>query len=170
MTHILGALAIAASAVVMGVVSAERLKLEITELMQLINMLEIVKCEITTKKSDMKSIIKLLGSGEAGVNKQFSESLKRKASEIGNVPFSLIWSQCVNESFDAISAAAKERVIFLGTSLGRYDLTNQISELERCKHALQHEYDEKYGIFSEKKRMYIGLYSSAGLIGAIVLL
>ena len=167
---IIGLVLLTAAAAAIGVFKASELKKCVAALSELIAFLELIRNEICTRRTPMKQLMSANNLHEYKYIKPFTSALDEHMNMLGNMSFSQIWTECVNENISFISEESRSCLINLGSSLGRYDAQLQAAAIDRCINALEREYKDLCTDLKSNQKMYIGLGTGMGLIVSIILI
>ena len=134
--HILGALLIAGGSLAIGLsfVAGEHKKLN--NLSSLLLMLREMRGELESRASPLPQLMERLSRSSGGAAGDFARELCSRMGELGEKEFSIIWSESLDAAIPALDRDEAEPLHTLGRSLGRYELSRQLAELDGCICAL----------------------------------
>ncbi len=164
-----GAIILVISALYIGVSKAREERLRVKTLRELCSALEILKNEICTNRTSLGKVISMQSLHSSDELTSFFSDIEKSFYDLGNRRFSDIWNECIENSLSILPDKAKNELIALGNSLGRYDADLQKQAIERCAYALQRECETLESVLINNEKMYIGLSGGAGLILALML-
>lgn len=167
---IIGFVLLTSAAAAIGVFKAAELKKCVAALSELIAILELMRNEICTRRTPMKQLMSANSLHEYKYIQPFTFALDEHMNMLGNISFSRIWSDCVNENILFISDESRSCLINLGSSLGRYDAQLQAAAIDRCISELEREYKDLCANLKSNQKMYIGLGTGLGLVVSIILI
>ncbi len=168
MTKLLGAILITAISFFIGVKAAFDLREKGKLLREMINAVELLRCELSARNSFTQIAIKLsdILNGKCSDFFDYIYNNTEKLSELG---FSNIWNEAVSESFSDVLSEDELREF---RSLGTLISTGEEPERSflKCVESL-----ERLAIESEKRafrdgKMYMGMGLTVGLMITIVLI
>lgn len=168
--HILGALLIAGASLTTGLsyVAGEHKKLN--NLSSLLQMLREMRGELESRASPLPQLMERLSRSSGGAAGDFARELCSRIGELGEKEFSRIWSESLSAAIPALDRADAEPLHALGRSLGRYELSRQLAELDSCICTLESRVSACSAGLPEKRRMGLGLACSLGALLLIVLI
>ena len=135
----------------------------------LIAVLGIMKSEISSRSAPMDEIIELISCGQVRYIEPFTEHLKQGLTHLGEISFGSIWDGAVAEGLRGISPRSVLALKSLGSTLGRYEASEQSAAIERCITVISTEQSQLQSGLCANKRMYIGIGAASGLMLAIML-
>lgn len=145
-------------------------KAHLEALDRLAQALERMEAEITAKAVPLPALIAGLAESTAGVAGRFFLALSAALDELGERPFSDLWTETVQSSLPELSREERAAIAELGDVLGRYPIPRQQEALARCRASLQHSLENAHGREREDRRLAWGLALSAGALVMIVLI
>lgn len=171
MLRIACAIMITASCMYMGFAKNRELLREINITSDFLKAL----CEMSLNiKNRLTPVFELVRSGiknkdSTGV---FFQKLYSMLKSTNNKRLSELWSEAVYECF---KDDVKDRALFsalceIGECLGRYDEESQIKELDMAYEKLSLIIREQKVRYDKGKKVYLSVYTSAGIILSIILL
>lgn len=160
--RVLGALAVAAAGLLLGIRSAEELRRREKLVRELCLFLERLRCELEELRSPLPELFASLGEGDgtlAPLWRVLSEGLFRGES------FGPLWTGVM----EALPRREGEILARLGSVLGRYGVSELIPVLDRCRRELELSLEEASRRRRELSRVYIGLGAAGGMMLAVLL-
>ena len=100
----------------------------------------------------------------------FFSALCAKRKEVGEKPFSTLWSECVCAALPTLGKEEAEELLSLAPVLGRSDLDAQCAAIERVCAAFEKHAAELRAHFAEKNRVTWGVSFSLGAFVVILLM
>lgn len=170
MTHLLGALLIAAASVALGFSYVKEEKRRLQALRSAEQMLKTMAGELETRLTPLPELISQLACRCDGAAAAFAEDLNLRLCHLGEREFSALWAESVEVAFDMLSGEEREMLSALGLCLGRYELERQLTELSLALDRLSHAIDRRCAALPEKKRLGLGLAWAGGALLVIVLI
>ena len=170
MTHLLGALLIAAASVALGFSYVKEEKRRLQALRSAERMLKTMAGELETRLTPLPELISQLACRCDGAAAAFAEDLNLRLCHLGEREFSALWAESVEVAFDMLSGEEREMLSALGLCLGRYELERQLTELSLALDRLSHAIDRRCAALPEKKRLGLGLAWAGGALLVIVLI
>ena len=170
MTHLLGALLIAAASVALGFSYVKEEKRRLQALRSAEQMLKTMAGELETRLTPLPELISQLACRCDGAAAAFAEDLNLRLCHLGEREFSALWAESVETAFNILSGEEREMLSALGLCLGRYELERQLTELSLALDRLSHAIDRRCAALPEKKRLGLGLAWAGGALLVIVLI
>ena len=170
MTHLLGALLIAAASAALGFSYVKEEKRRLQALRSAEQMLKTMAGELETRLTPLPELISQLACRCDGAAAAFAEDLNLRLCHLGEREFSALWAESVEVAFDMLSGEEREMLSALGLCLGRYELERQLTELSLALDRLSHAIDRRCAALPEKKRLGLGLAWAGGALLVIVLI
>ena len=170
MTHLLGALLIAAASVALGFSYVKEEKRRLQARRSAEQMLKTMAGELETRLTPLPELISQLACRCDGAAAAFAEDLNLRLCHLGEREFSALWAESVEVAFDMLSGEEREMLSALGLCLGRYELERQLTELSLALDRLSHAIDRRCAALPEKKRLGLGLAWAGGALLVIVLI
>jgi len=160
----LGALLVAASGVLAGVLGAKALRAQAERARQLARMLELMRFELERFKTPLPD---LFGALEARTDGTAAELCGRVSACLAavDVRFSAAWRfACEN-----LSKQEREILLPLGEILGRYGAEEQAAALDAALSDMRRLAEERRMELRDKSRLFLGLGAACGLLAAVLL-
>ena len=161
-------LACAAFAAAAQVLRGKRLHLETVG--QLCLALELIRGELAAWNAPIPQVLEqAAGRANGEIRTLFSRCLE-SLDRLDEVDFSQIWRAAVEGSCHSLKKWERDKLVALGSFLGRYDLETQLCELRRLELELRKNLEQAERSFPEERRLWLTLGATGGLLIAIVLL
>lgn len=170
MTHLLGALLIAAASVALGFSYVKEEKRRLCALRSAEQMLKTMAGELETRLTPLPELISQLACRCDGAAAAFAKALNLRLCHLGEREFSALWAESVETAFHILSGEERELLSALGLCLGRYELERQLTELSHTLALLSRAIDRHSAALPEKKRLGLGLAWAGGALLVIVLI
>ena len=170
MTHLLGALLIAAASAALGFSYVNGEKRRLCALRSAEQMLKTMAGELETRLTPLPELISQLACRCDGAAAVFAEELNLRLCQLGERAFSTLWAESVEAAFHILSGEERELLSTLGLCLGRYELERQLTELSLTLDQLSRAIDRHSAALPEKKRLSLGLAWAGGALLVIVLI
>lgn len=170
MTHLLGALLIAAASVALGFSYVKEEKRRLQALRSAERMLKTMAGELETRLTPLPELISRLACRCDGAAAAFAKALNLRLCQLGEREFSSLWAESVETAFNILSGEEREMLSALGLCLGRYELERQLTELSLTLDRLSHAIDRHSAALPEKRRLGLGLAWAGGALLVIVLI
>lgn len=169
MTHLLGAILIAAASSALGFayVNAEKRRLRALRSME--SLLKTVAGEFSARLTPLPELFSRLEQSCDGPAAVFAAELNRRLNQLGERAFRILWCESVEIAFPMLSGEERELLSALGRCLGRYELERQLAELSLTLNRLSAAIDRHSAALPEKKRLGLGLAWTGGALLVIVL-
>lgn len=168
--RLLGAFMIVTAMSMIGILKYAEYKKCCNVLRDISSMLELMKSEICTYHAPINRVLDRIYSGFDGEIKDFAKELTASLDLLGDRGFSRLWVDAALKTLNFIPNDCMKELKLLGTSIGRYNTEIQSEALDRCEAYFIKKYNEWQLQLKAKEKMYIGLYSGAGLIAAIAMI
>lgn len=168
--RLIGAALLSTSAFIIGLLKARELNNSVSRLRELTALLELMKNEICTRRTPLRSIISRAERMGFVYVDGFVARLSDRLCELGELSFGELWAECIEETLCFLPQNQRSELINVGHSIGRYDAQLQAEGLERCIYVFERELDMKTASLASGQKMYISLALSAGLIVSIILI
>lgn len=156
-----------------GFIMAGRLSMRRQILDSLIYSLEIMRNEIYYTHERLEKIAGRTAAVSEGASAQFFRNFAGRLAENADTGASDVWHSAVEGTFPQ-GCVLKERDIealdSAGTRLGKTDVSDQCSNLERTIRELSLRYSEAEKDEAEKSRLYKTLGTSAGILAAVMII
>ena len=165
---ILGLVFLFTACVSLGFLYCENKKRRLRTLRELVNVLERMEGELGTNNLPLPDLCVLLACNSRGAVKSFFESVTEKLSRLGELSFAEMWGQAVMENLTEVSEMDRDALRQLGSSLGRYQLTQQLNALDSCRRMLYRSLEEAERMLPNQQKLGLGLAVSAGILFWIV--
>ena len=170
MTHLLGALLIAAASVALGFSYVKEEKRRLQALRSAERMLKTMAGELETRLTPLPELISRLACRCDGAAAAFAKVLNLRLCQLGEREFSSLWAESVETAFNILSGEEREMLSALGLCLGRYELERQLTELSLTLDRLSRAIDRHSAALPEKRRLGLGLAWAGGALLVIVLI
>ena len=170
MTHLLGALLIAAASVALGFSYVTEEKRRLQALRSAERMLKTMAGELETRLTPLPELISRLACRCDGAAAAFAKALNLRLCQLGEREFSSLWAESVETAFNILSGEEREMLSALGLCLGRYELERQLTELSLTLDRLSRAIDRHSAALPEKRRLGLGLAWAGGALLVIVLI
>ena len=170
MTHLLGALLIAAASAALGFSYVKEEKRRLCALRSAEQMLKTMAGELETRLTPLPELISRLACRCDGAAAAFAKALNLRLCQLGERKFSALWAESVETAFNILSGEEREMLSALGLCLGRYELERQLTELSLTLDQLSRAIDRHSAALPEKKRLSLGLAWAGGALLVIVLI
>ncbi len=170
MTHLLGALLIAAASVALGFSYVKEEKRRLQALRSAERMLKTMAGELETRLTPLPELISRLACRCDGAAAAFAKALNLRLCQLGEREFSSLWAESVETAFNILSGEEREMLSALGLCLGRYELERQLTELSLTLDRLSRAIDRHSAALPEKRRLGLGLAWAGGALLVIVLI
>ena len=167
--HLLGALLIAGGSLTLGLsyVAGEHRKL--SSLRSLLQMLREMRGELESRAAPLPQLMERFSHSSGGAAGLFAGELCSRLEQLGEKEFSVIWKESLEAALPALDEADAQPLRDLGRSLGRYELSRQLGDLDSCIGMLESRESACSARLPERKRMGLGLACSLGALLLIVL-
>lgn len=170
MTHLLGAILIAAASSALGLAYVNMEKRRLRALRSAERLLKTVAGELGARLTPLPELFSRLEQGSDGPAAVFTSELNRRLRKLGERPFHVLWCESVEAAFPMLSGEEREVLSALGLCLGRYELERQLSELTLAIDRLSAAIARHSAALPERKRLGLGLAWTGGALLVIVLL
>ncbi len=170
MTHLLGAILIAAASSALGLAYVNTEKRRLRALRSAERMLKTVTGELSARLTPLPELFSQLEYRCDGPAAVFASELNGRLNQLGERAFSVLWAESVEASFQMLSGEEREILSALGLCLGRYELERQLAELGLTLDLLAAAIARHSAALPERKRLGLGLAWSGGALLVIVLL
>lgn len=164
----IGALLIAAAAVIAGLRKAAEHKNRVKLIFSVINALELMKNEIVTLRTPMLEAVYIIEKDKR--LSEFCGELLKYGGAVSEKSFGEIWMDAAADKLSALPQGCLDAVKNLGTVLGRYDSQLQSAAIDRCMVILNVAGEEQSAQLRDRERLCVGAYGGLGLIAAIILI
>lgn len=146
------------------------LKAHIDMLSSLMTSLQIMRSEINVNLTPIGEIlVNLSDHSDPHCRRLFSETAALLETH-GAPYFSYCWRTCIAQHCEILTEHERNSLLALGEILGRYDVAEECSAIDRCVLELNAGYESAKLRYSTDARLYAGMYLSIGCILAIILL
>ena len=132
--------------------------------------LERLRAELSLRAAGLPELTELLAESSDGAAGRFFSALRETLPRLGEHSFSELWAGCVSHALPELSDEERAALRRLGETLGRYELSEQLTALERCRGILTENADALAAALPEKRRLAFGLLGAAGALLCICLL
>ena len=132
--------------------------------------LERLRAELSLRAAGLPELTKLLAESSDNAAGRFFSALREALPQLGEHSFSELWTGCVSMTLPELSDVERTALRRLGETLGRYELSEQLGALERCRAALMESVESLSEALPEKRRLTFGLLGAAGALLCICLL
>lgn len=166
----LGAVFVIAALSAMGIAKAAELKTNLQVLQNALLMLELIKSEICTMRVPMIKAVEKAASSCKGSVKSFAECLSDSMDRLGDIDFGTLWRGAAEKTLTSIPQECFDAIVNLGNTLGRYDCQMQAQAIDSCAEILTAVSAKRRDELKNSQKMYVGLYSGAGVIIAVILI
>lgn len=170
MTRLLGALLIASASAALGFGYINAEKRRVRALRSMERLLKTAAGELGTRLTPLPALFAQLEGRCDGTAAVFASALNTRLEQLGDRPFSELWTESVDSALDMLSGEERELLSALGLSLGRYELERQLAELDLSLDLLAGAIARRSAALPEKKRLGMGLAWAGGALLVIVLL
>lgn len=168
--RLMGAALIAGASLVLGLTYIREQKRRLYTLCSLLELLKSFRGELATHMTPIPELTAALAQRAHGAAAALMFSLNTRLDHLGEKGFSELWAESVKEKLDMLAADERDVVLNLGRSLGRYELEQQLMELDHCIEYLNGRISLYRSALPEKRRLGLGLACGAGALLVIVLL
>jgi stage III sporulation protein AB len=168
--RLFGAMLIFIACSAAGALRAAALWKKVKTLSAVEGMLRILSGEICGRLSDIKTALGVLKRSSPPETADFIGALCGRSGEIGEMPFSRLWSECAAQTLGVLGADELSELCALGTVLGRYDAPTQKAAMENCAEYFRQAHAEALPRVSGSMKAAFGAGASLGLIIMITLI
>lgn len=170
MTHLLGAILIAAASSALGLAYVNTAQRRLRALRSAEGLLKTVAGELSARLTPLPELFSRLEQSCDGPAAVFAAELNKRLNQLGERPFYVLWHESVETAFPMLSGEERELLSALGRCLGRYELERQLKELSLSLDQLSAAITRCSAALPERKRMGLGLAWTGGALLVIVLL
>ena len=168
--HLMGAALISGASLVLGLTYIQEQKRRLYTLCSLLELLKAARGELATHMTPIPELTAALAQKTRGAAAALMFSLNARLDHLGEKDFSELWAESVKEKLDMLDTDERDAVSNLGRILGRYELEQQLMELDNCIEYLNRRISFSRSALPEKRRLGLGLACGAGALLVIVLL
>lgn len=170
MMNIFGAVLLTAAGFYIGFAKARELKVRVSTLRAVCMMIEIIKSEISSRRSPMDELFVLLAKTVPNEAKSFTLTVHDSLSRLGENSFSEIWNKAAESELHALSERSVGVLRELGSTLGRYDADMQTDAADRALILLSNELQAMEAKVRAEEKMYIALGGGLSMIASLMLI
>lgn len=145
-----------------------RRKAEIDCLAELCRGLELIRAELGTRLTPMPELLGLLEEQCAGEAGSFFRSVGTALPLLEERDFSSLWSMAADKALCCLSQRELDTVKKVGTVLGKYELSEQLTVIGSCLTELKAGEERLRAAYPQTRKLFFGLSAAAG--GFIIIL
>lgn len=168
--RLMGAVLIAGASFALGLTYIREQKRRLYSLCCVVELLKTVRGELATHMTPIPELTAMLEQKSRGPAACFVSCLNGRLDRLGEQNFFELWTESVYESLGMLETDERDSILNLGKSLGRYELEQQLMELDSCVEYLNGRICLFRSAFPERRRLGLGLACGAGALLVIVLL
>jgi len=133
-------------------------------------MLVLMRAELDTSASSMEEILAAVKDILVPPAAAFVHMMAESMGRLGEDSFESLWRQALDYCFPQLDAAVAKSVRQLGNVLGRYELSQQLRELDNAIIITAKRAEELSARLPSEKRLALGLSGALGLMLVIILI
>lgn len=164
---LIGAILLAAASGLFGAALTASGKKKTRLLSAMITSLGMLRAEIATRLTPLPECAERLAESGPGACRSFYASLASAMDALGDVEFSQLWAACVSTL--ELPRGAREPLLDLGRSLGRFNAPEQAAAIDRCCEQLGGIYSDIRAAEPAAVKLKLGLSLACGLMLAVLL-
>lgn len=170
MLQYFGAVLIFTSSLAFGLVYSIGRKKHLETLENMCRALELVHGELAARATPLPELCQLLSNRAKGKAADFFKSLSLALPRLGVEEFSQLWQEAAERELKSLSRAELWDIIALGSIVGRYELSEQLSALRSTICVLQGCKESARSAYPGEKRLGLGLSAASGVLLIVLLL
>lgn len=125
-----------------------------------------VREELAARLCPIEELLRLAGDRAGGEAGRFFRAAADDMTGLGEMCFSEIWK----EACSALPDTERFLLVPLGATLGRYELSDQLSACDHCLGQLEQELKQLRSQLPEQRRLALALSAAAGLFLCLLIL
>ena len=159
---------LASSAIALSLIAREKCNLCCLGTICLV--LELIRAELSTRLCPMQTLLADALAAAEGETAAFLASVLEGLDSLQTRSFAEIWREAVENELKSLSEEEKGAMSALGASLGRYELQEQLTSIDRCLHQMQAAHEAGRRALPDKRRVIVALSETAGLFLCLLLI
>lgn len=163
-----GAFMVFAACGAMGLMRVAGAKARMEQLAAVERALALMRGELALNLTPMPNLIEYVSLHSCGGAREFFSALLRKLSALGERELSALWTEAAAETLGLLGVEERAELDALGQILGRAELSEQLSAIERCERCFDGALKSARIEYPTHRRLTLGVSAAAGLLLVIV--